>query len=245
MVQTTCHVPDTFRLTHAVLLYRGSHSVEYSSIHAVEHTDRGMVIGAGHPASKTALIGLLEDLKPKKKKAAASIEVFAPNLLSKGAGHLVWYCKPQLRQVWFNCTEFDGKVSAVVPHPGLVFSVSSKGWQVFAVKGDQRPEAETEIFVAPYFNVWAGGGICAGNVDVPKREMKWNSAAWEEAFFRSYFTHINIREKNKLVKFGKGPYAFWRNMLAGKYRKFPEQYLVTTGKSLAETLNGTLKKGGR
>lgn len=243
MIQTSVHASDELVLRNALLLYRPAHGgEEYVAMHDVEHTPQGPIIGAGQPVTKAALQRMLLDLGPKKQKQP--VEIIPANLLSKSPNHLAWYCEPKDRQVWFKCEQLGGEVTKVVPHPGLVFVVSQSGWHVFAVKGNQRPQADTELCVAPYLNCWEGGGICTGNVTTPKGKMRWNTTAWEEAFFRSYFTHINIQGKNKLVKFGKGAYAFWRSMLAGNHKKFPEKYLVATGMTLSQTLQRVLK-GGR
>ena len=230
------------RLTNAILLYQGNwqDSAGFCSVHPVQETPNGPVIGSGHPASKSAILGLVQDLLPRNKQD--QLEIIPANLLCKGAGFMAWYCKPQFRQLWFNNPKLGGQVTANVPHPGIVFIVTQRQWYVFAVAGDERPEANTELHVAPYFNVWDGGRICTGNVDVPKGKMKWNSKAWEEAFFRSNFTHPNIHEKNRLLRYAAGPIAFWRMMLEGKKKQFPQKALVATGKTLAQTLQSILKK---
>ena len=43
--------------------------------------------------------------------------------------------------------------------------------------------------------------------------------AWNAAFLRSFFTHPN--SKGKLVRYRGGAYAFWRDMLDGKFKPFP------------------------
>ena len=70
--------------------------------------------------------------------------------------------------------------------------VTTKAWKVFAFKGRQRPDADTPLSVAPFFNVWQNGTICVGSARLPKGDQVHNHLAWEEAFFRSYFTHPNI-----------------------------------------------------
>lgn len=244
MIQISSGEQSTLRLTHALLLYKGGDgngSVEYSSLHPIEESKRGAVIGAGHPTSKAALAGILKDLSPKKNTL---FDIIPSGMISSGPHHLVWYCKPQTRQVWFRNDRLGGEVSAPVPHPGTVFVLFRDDWYVFAVKSQYRPDEEDELYIAPYFNVWEGGKICTGNVTLPKGKQRWNTVAWEEAFYRSFFTHINGHEKTGIVSFSGGAFAFWKKMLNGKYKTFPERHLVPTGATLSKTLTAIFKEGG-
>jgi PRTRC genetic system protein B len=112
-------------------------------------------------------------------------------VLAEGSGFFVWYSKPQARQVWFDCKELGARTGRV-PCPGLVFVVTTKAWKVFAYKGRQRPDADTPLFVAPFFNVWQNGDDLRRECPRAERRSGTQPAAWEEAFFRSYFTHPNI-----------------------------------------------------
>lgn len=244
MISVSCPTPNRLHLKKALLVYGGSQNAEgYVSLHDVEHTDRGPIISAGKPASKSAIRALLQDLSRRNKKGELS---FIPqHILSQSDTHLVWYVAPQLRQLWFRCQPLGGEVSAVLPQPGLVFAVTPQGWFVYAVKGNARPDLDTEIFVSPYLNVWEGGKICTGNVTTPKGNDRWNTVAWEEAFFRSYFTHINIHGKGKLVNYNRGAYAFWRNLLAKAPKRFPEDRLVPYRSTLGDLLSALSKGGGQ
>src|ERR1035437_2468687 len=101
----------------------------------------------------------------------------------------------------------------MLPHPGLVFAACSKVWSVWAVKGDHRPRPDSMLYQAPYFNVWDGGRICQGNVEVPDGTTAEKIDAWNAAFFNSFFTHPNIHKN--LAKYRGGAYKFWKDMLAG------------------------------
>lgn len=229
MISTSSSTPNHLKLQRAMMIY-GSNSrsgVEYVSLHDVEHTDKGPIIGAGKPASKTAVRAILKDLNSRRSKD--EIQFLAPNILSQGEDHLIWHVAPQQRQLWFRCKELGGEVTGVVPNPGLVFSVSRFGWYVFAVKGEGRPTPNTELYLSPYLNVWAEGRICTGNVTTPKGNARWNTVAWEDAFFRSYFTHINVQGQGKLISYRKGAYAFWRQLLAKPPKSFPNERLVKLG----------------
>lgn len=242
MISVSCATPDHLQLRKAMMFYGNSaNPLGFVSLHDVEHTSLGPIIGAGKPASKSAVRAILKDLSRRSKKGEVS---FIPqHILSQGENHLIWYVAPQHRQLWFRCEALGGEVTGVVPNPGLVFAVTPQGWHVYAVKGDGRPVPETELFVSPYLNVWMGGKICTGNVTTPKGNDRWNTVAWEDAFFRSYFTHINIQGKGKLVNYRGGAYAFWRQLLARPPKRFPEDRLVSYRSTLGD-LFASLSKGG-
>lgn len=231
---------DSYRLNNALLLYRNGAGEGYVSIHEIEQDgSKAPVLGPGTPATRHALAALVKDLVPKVQRSAS---LMPSHILSHGEDHLVWFSAPVHREVWFR-SDVLGERNAKVPHPGLVFMVGPSGWHVFAVKTDTRPEPGELAYQAPYFNVWSPGKICVGNVTTPKGEMAGNAAAWEEAFFRSYFTHPNIHETRGLVRHKEGAYAFWRDMLGGKHKKFPLSALVPLKKSINQIFNGLMSQG--
>lgn len=223
----------SFKLAHAILLYMdSSKSVSYASVHDVQEDKRGRFsILEGIPATRSAVSELMKGMSQVKEKKA---ELIPPNILAQGDDYMVWYCKPQNRSLWFKSPELGGEVTANIHNPGLVFFLAGSEWYVFATKCESRPDANEPLFVAPYFNVWDGGKICTGSISKPKGKNRWNAVAWEEAFFRSYFTHPNIHLPRKLVDTKVGPYGFWKAMLDGKYAKFPNRVLVPANITLKQ-----------
>ena len=242
-INATCLIDDAkYELSNVVLLYAkktgyNSSQLCFASIHEVETHNGTPRIKPGMAVAKNALVEALKQLTPDEYVQA---ELLADNVLAKGHDHLVWYMKPQKRQVWFKCKEL-GNVSAKTEQPGLVFVVEQNQWHVFAIKGNERPTPETPLYVAPYFNVWEGGHICIGNVDLPKGEMKHNTAAWEECFFRSYFTHPNVHDKGGLTKYRGGIFALWRSLMKG--RAFPVTSLVPADETLSDVFERLVKHG--
>lgn len=230
------HATAKVELESAVLVYSASGVSEgvFATVHAIHHDDKGVAtILPGKAMTGLAVARLARRLS--KREPGGFIP---PNLLYQDATTMAWWVQPARRQIWFR-SDAD-KLGAperaeVVPHPGLVFAASSsRAWRVWAVKGADRPCETTELYQAPYFNVYAGGGICQGNVDVPGRTTADKIDAWNAAFFESWFTHPNVQ--GPLVKYRGGGYAFWRDMLDGRHHEFPEHVLVATGKTLADAL---------
>lgn len=229
-----------YEMSAAILLYRAQYRQNvFASVHDIKVNKQGVAtIRAGTPVSKTGLVKMMQTLLPEDYAPA---ELLGEHILAKGSDHLAWYCKPQRREVWFKCKEIGIDVSAHTDHPGLVFVVGKNGWYVFAVKEDKRPTADTSLYVAPYLNVWKGGHICTGNIETPKGAMKFSTEAWEEAFFRSYFTHPNQHEKGVLTKYRGGIFALWRSLMKG--RKFPVNSLVDANETLGQAFERVVKHG--
>lgn len=177
-IQAACvsGAQKVYGMSHAILLYgeRGGQTV-FASVHDIQTSKEGVAtIAAGTPVSKTGLVKMMQTLVPEDYAPA---ELLGNHILAKGSDYLVWYCKPQKRQVWFKNDEIGQDVSANTHQPGLVFIIGKGHWYVFAVKGNKRPTSSTPLYVAPYLNVWAGGHICTGNIETPKGELKFSTEA--------------------------------------------------------------------
>ena len=130
--------------------------------------------------------------------------------------------------------------SAVCPVPGLVWmAMPGHGLYVYAIKGALRPDQQTQLYQAPFFNVWGRGRVCIGSAFLPTEEKKWSSEAWEQTFFGSRFTHPNFSEKNRLIQ-GASPTKFWKGMVGKPAEAFPEQKLVQMPLMVADLLDRML-----
>jgi PRTRC genetic system protein B len=229
---------QSYRLTNAILVYQdASRNPAFVSVHDVSNDNEDRpTIQAGVPASKSGLMSLMRILDPETMLRPA---LKPAHVLAEGSGFFVWFSKPKLRQVWFDCKELGARTGRV-PCPGLIFVVTNKAWKVFAYKGRQRPEAGMNLFVAPFFNVWSSANICVGSARLPKGDLAYQSEAWEEAFFRSNFTHPNIHTAKGLTRYRAGPFALWRDLLDGRFARFPTRSLVSTGKTLGETFEAAI-----
>lgn len=226
-------------LTHAILVYTAGATTTLATVHEVDVIEQKPTIKAGNLVTKEALKSLFDTLNSTRK-----IELLPENILAQGDNFMAWYTPPQNKALWFKCEEMGGEVSGVVPLPGLVFFVSTleKVWFVFAYKGKERPNKETMLYNAPFLNVWAGGKICEGNILRPHELSASSIGEWEDIFFRSRFTHTN--HNNTIGKTKGGAYSFWKQMLAKKWKKFPESKLIATERSLQQCFDDFLKQGG-
>lgn len=235
----------SMQLKRAILVYESGHSFDSTAhVHATVHDvayfdDRAPALLPGVTADKPAIAGLLASLGESIAFAG-----FIPHrLLFVGPALLIWWTEPGMREVWFKSGKL-GERSGTTPHPGLIFAVSQGKWFVWAVSGAGRPGPDSHLYQAPYFNVWEGGQICTGNVELPRSFGIETIEGYERAFFGSYFTHPNIHDRGKLTKHRGGPNGLWKALLDGKHETFPEETLVPsvlpkTLSDLPECLNSS------
>lgn len=214
--------PTRAALASAILIYgsRGQGAC-YATVHEVRHGEgRRPEIAAGVPATREGLLAFAEALS-----GAARVRhgLLPPEVLSAGNEHLVWWVPPAARTIHFKSQGALGKRSGAAPHPGLVFAVHRRQWYVVAVKGRDRPVADTPTFHAPYMNVWELGEICTGSVALPEGTVSQRMAEWVDAFFKSYFTHPN---HPKAVKHQGGLDGLWGALLDANPPRFPDKSLV-------------------
>lgn len=201
----------TLRLVGAMLVYDSGQGDVYATTHTVDigatGTERS-VIGPGVALTKDALAKFASAVN-----VATAYAGFVPsNMLYTSPNLLAWWVPAAVRNTWFKCREVTviGEESGPAAHPAMVFVATSTDWYVFALATSERPAPDAEIYHSPHMNVWEGGRICTGNVELPEHLSAETLAAYEQAFFRSRFTHPNHMNA---VNGAGGMYGLWRAQL--------------------------------
>jgi len=224
--------PDSaMKLSAAILIYRGEQEASFATVHQVVHDKGTPKILAGKALTPSASVRLARELSKRATQGG-----FVPSCLLYMDGEtMAWWVPPVRRHIAFKAPELGApERGEVVPHLGLVFAVTHRHWHVWAVRGDQRPDEHTALYLAPYFNVSSDGAICTGNVTLPDGTTAEKIEAWIQCFFGSFFTHPNAN--GQLVTYRGGGYKFWRDMLDGRHAEFPGSALVPLGLSLAQAI---------
>lgn len=227
---------EKLRLARAFLVYENrDHEAVFVSSHLIkvfedETGKHHAQIQPGSPLSKNALFNALNELANQQHEKDSLLPT---TVLCATYSHLIWWKPPSREVVFFQSPEV-GSLGKEISHPGLLFRIHEGKWSVFAVKGKKRPDRNTVLYHAPYFNVYDDGGICIGTAKVPKTIHYSGIPEWEKAFFLSGFTHPNGHVKK--VSYERGIFAFWKDVLDGKFKTFPTRYLVSTGKTLGDFL---------
>ncbi|MFL9886802.1 PRTRC system protein B [Paraburkholderia agricolaris] len=226
------------QIVSAILLYgQQNKGLAYGTVHPVslERGKQRPTIGAGRPIDRASLHTALQELATN---TAGKASFLPETVLAVSPEAITWWHPPARKRVFFRCPEIRS-AGAVVPHPGLVFHASLGGFRVFATMEDTRPTPETVLYEPPYFNTWDWGKICIGTAQVPNRIDVAAIDGWECGFFESAFTHPNTGKRR--IDYEDGPYAFWRDLLAGRFKgQFPKQFLISMNLTLASLIGGNI-----
>jgi PRTRC genetic system protein B len=213
----------SLQLSKAILVYSGA-SEAIATIHQVASVNNKPTIQAGRLFTYTDLETLHGGLSDSAHKhGAAWVE---PTLLAYGGGKTIWYSEPGKRAMFFKTNGSAGEkleASALLPVPGLVWMRERESLYVYAFRGAKRPDYDTKLCQAPFFNVYDSGRVCEGTSIKPPDDAP--NIAWENAFFQSRFTHANVHARNRLIQ-GMEPLAFWTEMLRAPKQTFPPKRLV-------------------
>ncbi|WP_175607495.1 PRTRC system protein B [Deinococcus marmoris] len=199
--------------------------------HPIQDYASGFELGSGSNCT-------LNDLRELARAAGQSdVQFTQASTLACGPDTLAWWLPPGLRTLRFEPAYQGTKTLAglngtPLPHPGLVFVASPGTLKVFAVRGSERPHAETPLCHAPYWNLFAGGVICRGTARYPQTVTPQDQGVWEDAFFTSSFTHPSRTHKD--THWG-GSYEELLNKAAAD-GAFPENVLMDAGLSLTGAL---------
>lgn len=222
-------------LKGAILLYGGrtSHDsvcdvFDYATVHEVAVIRERPEVTPGRLMTEKDL-GLIYAQLALKQAVRKPVRWIEDTRLAEGADRLVWWTPPGHRSMFFKKSStskasFDGH--AICPVPALVWmTIDAQHLHLYAVKCAGRPTPETQLFQAPFFNVWGSGQVCLGNASTPTAERAFEPKAWEDMFFGSSFTHPNFSQKDRLVK-GLDPAAFWKSQVEKPTRRFPTSRLA-------------------
>jgi PRTRC genetic system protein B len=119
------------------------------------------------------------------------------------------------------------------PHPPLLFKVRGNQLWVRALEQDKRPDRETQMFVAPYWNCYDNGEVCTGSMKIPRETSVAAIHIWEESFFQSEFTHSS--GTGKQTRFSGGFLGMWQSL--ERKKEFPREYLVESSETLSQFVN--------
>jgi PRTRC genetic system protein B len=222
------------RLTSAFLIY--SNELEAAcTFHRVDLDKKGRpVIAEGTPANRGSIIELANKLQGT---SFGKTEILPPNLLVMKPGLMCWYVPSRRARMYFETNDktFNADLTGrEVLHPATLF-VAARQLKVFALSTNDRPTMETPIFIAPYFNLYSSGSMCAGNQQLPTAFSPSEIPAWETAFYETNFSHTNMNQSD-LTGHPHGHNALWREMAKTRLKQFPANYLLPSTDSAGRQL---------
>ncbi len=227
-----------YTLETAVLIYRSrNNSTPFITLHSVQPPDTlGTLpqLGAARPIDRRFVRSLARSLSPRK----AAVEILPDNVLACTDDILLWWLPACRRPMYFETAKREDEESVAalngrpMSHPPLVFLVDHSGLTVRALPRNERPTAETPLMIAPYWNVYAHGGVCLGSMKHPRTLSISAIQGWEDGFFNSRFSHPNTP---MLTGFKDGIVALW-STLADNNESYPLEMLVPAKQTLADLL---------
>lgn len=117
------------------------------------------------------------------------------------------------------------------PQPRLLFVARGNQLSVFALTGNDRPQATTPLYIAPYFNVFSNHTVCNGSMQRPTNITPENAHEFTHAFFYSNFVHGT---GGKRSAFPGTHREMWD--AARENGAFKDEWLLPTGLTLAQAI---------
>jgi PRTRC genetic system protein B len=220
-----------FALHEALLVYRTGTTSFVTRHDVTQQKDMPPVLGPAQPLT----VGFIDSLV-RSVRGNLKVEVLPENILTKNDRMIAWWT-PQRRRVMFynnsegKAKEFNGKV---FPQPPLVWLVLDGSLHIRALVDNKRPDANTKLAVAPFWNLSSDGTVCTGSMRRPKSPSVASIASWEQGFYESNFTHSNV---GRLTRHKDGFDGLW-TALAGQRHKFPSEALILLPETLSQFIVG-------
>jgi len=220
-----------FELRDALLIYRENRR-SFITWHTVTPQKQGPpMLGPAQPLATSFMEDLADSLS-----GGTTAEVLPENVLAKSDRMIAWWTPRRRRPMFFENAEgkaqkLNGKA---FPQPPLVWRVALGDLKIRALCENKRPDAQTTLAVAPFWNLSDDGRVCLGSMRCPESASVASIEAWEKGFYESAFTHANV---GRLTRHEGGHDALWGE-LEGRRRRFPAGTLIQLPQTLTEFVQG-------
>lgn len=188
---TTLHEP-----VKAMLFYRSNKKVNDFYVEAYDVNGSGKLIDP-HPLSLAESQELAENLLTTERLTDRYLQpkgLLPQHILHTHTGQngfALWYTPPMRRQMLFISSLGLNEGSYALP--GLIWKADRNHISIFAIKQTSRPTLSSQLYHAPFFNVYESGNVCMGtvNIDIDQYScLETFISQWETYFFRSKFSHV-------------------------------------------------------
>jgi PRTRC genetic system protein B len=212
----------------ALLLFqrRDGHQQPTSYVESYDMDKDGCPIN-GHPLSVKEANALAKSLLIAEKKQRNFLN--PKGLLSSDVaflktgndGFAIWRTPPQQIKLLFTDSLDIPCGDASVP--ALLWKAGKSNLSIFAIM-NESVNGDTLLYHAPFFNVYADGKVCMGNVPVKIPNdccLEDFMHRWQEYFYNSYFSHLfggHTPVKGNVVQ-------LWQKLIKNK-KPFPNDKLI-------------------
>ncbi|WP_316848975.1 PRTRC system protein B [Pedobacter agri] len=150
-----------------------------------------------HPFSQRESKALSESLLAKQENSSGFL--CSTGLLSDQVlyvdrsvdGYAIWYTPEMKSHLIFKSDLGISDGEAYLPP--LLWKASKRGLSLWALGNNDRPKLETKLYHAPFFNLYADGRVCMGNVIVKfslNIDLDGFISQWKKLYFGSAFSHL-------------------------------------------------------
>ena len=176
------------QLTKALLIYSNGAGKIFCTINKIETKAGKQILKEGVAVKGENLAELFDLLGRTPKEDLKKLNWKNEKLLAEGAGKMLWYAPAQRREIFFSCQ--NQKLMALsgkeFPYPTLLFLADKDTLSVFVLPSSRRPNKDTRLYEAPFWNVSKGGRIC---LPTGARNSFHTMEEWEDIFYKSAFSH--------------------------------------------------------
>lgn len=147
-------------------------------------------------------------------------------------GYAIWYTAPQKVHLLFK--KKTGILSGDAWVPAMVWKANKEELAVYAIQTKGKPDADTPLFHAPFFNIYKTGKVCMGTVDIEIDKdfcLEDFIEQWESYFWNSYFSHLLDNFSPVKTKIGQ----LWQQQV-NTDKPFPSDALIKYGKTLKDLI---------
>ncbi|WP_231425340.1 MULTISPECIES: prokaryotic E2 ligase family D protein [Pedobacter] len=150
-----------------------------------------------HPLTQRESKALSESMQSKQENSSGFL--CTAGLLSdrvlyvdrSGEGYAIWYTPEMRRHLLFKSDLGISNGEAYLPP--LLWKASKNGLSLWALVDNDRPNLESKLYQAPFFNLYANGRVCMGNVHIKfslNIDLDEFILQWEKFYFGSAFSHL-------------------------------------------------------
>jgi len=131
------------------------------------------------------------DLKTSFLQPKGVIPSKVLHINTQNSGYAIWYTPVQTVNLFF-------KDSLQIPSgkanvPAMVWKATKENLYVYIIKDKKRPDEQSILYEAPYFNLYEDAKVCMGTVSVEFEEnccLEEFIQSWENYFWNSKFSHL-------------------------------------------------------
>lgn len=236
MKDITTAFEEVYTPFKALVIYRTPQQEPQLYVEAYDVDNTGMLTNA-HPLmalESIALAGALDCSEELKRTYLRSIGLLPERVLyinPENNGYAIWHTPAMETNMLFtNSLKIpDGKVWV----PAILWKATKQSLYVYALAGNRKPDENTPLYKAPFFNIHEDGKVCLGTVEQQAHQadnLEAFMTAWESAFWNSRFSHTITkgRVKGNIIQ-------LWQEQV-DTGRPFPGERLIKNKKTLKNIL---------